>query len=126
MLLFGFTVFTDIFWSLLMLGPATTSLHAGSYATVVASFAAGILGLWTVSRWLALVITLAQVALFSYIHFFLLVPPKGNLQPGMTELSVLGIVGTLYLLRRVCGQKVNRKASESLPRSPEKALSATY
>ncbi len=125
-LLFGFTVFTDIFWSLLMLGPATTSLHAGSYATVVASFAAGILGLWTVSRWLALVITLAQVALFSYIHFFLLVPPKGNLQPGMTELSVLGIVGTLYLLRRVCGQKVNRKASESLPRSPEKALSATY
>ena len=125
-LLFAFTVMTDIFWSLIMLGPATTNLHAGSYATVVASFAAGILGLWTLSRWLAVTITVLQIGLFTYIHLFLLVPYKAPLLPGMTDLVWVGAVGTLYLLARVSGQGFRIHAPSATAQVSEEVLSPGY
>ncbi len=125
-LLLAFTVVADLFWSLIMLGPATTNVHAGSYATVVVSFAAGILGLWAVSPWLAFAVTALQVALFTYIHMFLLVPYKATLLPGMTDLVVLGLVGTVYLLSSVAGRRIVLKAPSPAAQISEKVLSPSF
>lgn len=103
-LLLLFTVLTDIFWATIMFVPSSTIVHAGSYATILASFVSGILGFWIVARWLAVAITAAQLSLFAYIHFFLLVPSEGTIQYGMVALSVLALAGTLYLLLRLSGQ----------------------
>ncbi len=103
-LLLLFTVATDLLWAMIMFGPGTTVIHAGAYATILASFAAGILGLWTFSRWLAAAVSAAQISLFFYIHAFLLVPYQATLQYGMTALVVLALAGTMYLLLRVSAQ----------------------
>jgi hypothetical protein len=100
-LLLVFAVFTDIVWAMIMFGPDTTVIHAGAYASVLGAFTSSILGLWTVSRWLAAGALAAQIALFSYIHVFLLVPYEGTLQYGEVALTVMALAGSIWLLARI-------------------------
>lgn len=105
-LLLLFTVLTDIFWAMMMFGiPVATIIHAGAYANVLAAFAAGVLGLWTLSRWLTAVLAAAQISLFAYVHFFLLVPLEGTPQYGMIALSAFAMAGTIWLLLRISPEK---------------------
>lgn len=101
LLLLASVVFTNVIWSLVMFGPSTTVLHQGSYVTVLMCFTAGILGFWTLSKWLAVAATGLQILIFAYIHIFLLVPYKGTLQHDIAALCLLAVVAVLYLLFRV-------------------------
>jgi hypothetical protein len=111
MLLLIFTVCTDVIWAMIMFVPDTTVIHAGAYASVLGAFTSSILGLWTVSRWLAAGAIGAQVLLFSYIHVFLLVPYEGTLQYGEVALTVMALAGSIWLLLRIGGQNSIRPDS---------------
>ena len=95
-----------VVWCLMIFGPGTTVIHAGSYATMLLLFVG--LGAWVATgpRWLAGLVLVGQVGLF--FATWILPPPQpfpDALWPGpnLTMIGIaiaatIGIVGQLYAL----------------------------
>lgn len=58
-----FVICTLIVWCLLMYEPNATSIHQGTYLTVLLTFSASMLALWAVKPWLALTAAAMQAGL---------------------------------------------------------------
>ncbi|MBV9227491.1 MAG: hypothetical protein JOY85_25940 [Acidobacteriaceae bacterium] len=99
-LLLALILIINAIWCLLMFGPASTIIHQGTYVTVPLAFTGCVLALWTVSKWLAIVITILQISVQAFVSLWLL-HPAGQLQYGMVTLSLIGLAATLLLLRKL-------------------------
>ncbi len=109
-----FVILGNVIWCLVMFGPGTTFVHQGTYVTVMLGFSASILALWAVSRTLAVAVTAVQVALFGYIHVFLLVPYGETFHPTLATLSAMALAGTAYLLYQVATFRLNQRDPDTL------------
>ena len=96
-----FVILANVLWCLVMFGPESTFVHQGTYVTVILAFAGGVLGLWSVSEWLAYAVTVLQVILFGFIHIVMLAPAGGVLHYGNAFLAALALMATAYLFHRV-------------------------
>lgn len=91
------TLSTNVIWCLIMFGPGATVIHSGAYATVLSVLSAAVLGFWIWSRWLAYAVAAAQISLFVWIHFFVLVPQQGTLHVPMAWLCGIAVAGAVCL-----------------------------
>lgn len=104
---------TILLWCLLLFGPGGTIVHQGCYFTEIAAFAAGVLGLWALSRLLALLFTAAHV-LFTFVIYVFMRPPEmpgvatyfGPLNSVFLAAIVLSAAGYVFILwissSRIC------------------------
>jgi hypothetical protein len=97
-----------VVWILLMARPGTTSIHHGSYATVILLMAGLAILISCLPARFPLALVSLQVMLFSLCWVLFPVPPQGTPQPGMfaaAALAFLSIAGLLALLAYLDGEE---------------------
>ena len=86
---------TYVLWALTLFGPNSTSAHQGTYFMEPVLIAAGILGFWSVSPRLAVIIGAASCAitLWLYIGFTPVVSePRAGIHGGITTAAAISLV----------------------------------
>ena len=99
-LLLAFVFISDAIWCLLMFGPQSTIIHQGTYVTVLLAYAGCVLALWSVSKWLAIVMTVLQGSVQAIVYLWLF-HPAAPLQYSMSTLALVGLIATLLLLHKL-------------------------
>jgi hypothetical protein len=103
----GVFLLTAVVWSLAMFKEGATIIHQGALAMPLMAIAAGAVGLYALSPWLAFAVTGAEVAVSVAVFGiglsddFLKEYPQPLLNPGMALLAVLGAVGIVLASRRL-------------------------
>jgi hypothetical protein len=98
---------TDLFWVLLMFGPASTSTHQGTYFTMILGFVAGALALWSVWPRMAWTLTSVQAILHFWLYVMATREPEagtllqGTATPSVAVLMVAAVAATLAILGRI-------------------------
>jgi hypothetical protein len=86
-------------WCLIMFKAEATSIHQGTYVTVLLAFSASILALWAVTPWLALVVAALQIGL-NFLLYGVLMGESAGAVPS-PDVLLYGQLG-LFVVALVC------------------------
>ncbi|TWB24628.1 hypothetical protein FBZ89_101254 [Nitrospirillum amazonense] len=98
---------TAVVWSLAMFKAGSTITHQGTLAMPLMAIAAGAVGLYALSPWLAIAVTAAEVLISVSLYGvglpgdFVQVIQRPMLNPGMALVAILGAAGVILACRRV-------------------------
>jgi hypothetical protein len=94
---------TLVVWALVLFGPNATVIYQGSFAVELLFFAVATIGLWRLSRWLTLVVTVLQAVLGFVVYILLAatfphtVPPGGPIELSEALLACVGLAVLVML-----------------------------
>ncbi len=108
LLFLAFVLITNAIWCLLMFGPRTAIIHQGTYVTLPLAYAGCVLALWAVSKWLVIAMAALQISAQAFYYLWLF-HPIAPLQYGMFTLSLVGLITTLFLLRKLPLSQASRQ-----------------
>ncbi|MDG3439921.1 hypothetical protein [Nitrospirillum amazonense] len=103
----GVFLLTAVVWSLAMFKEGATIIHQGALAMPLMAIAAGAVGLYALSPWLAIIVTGAEI-MVSVAIFGIGVPDdflkeyhEPLINPGMAVVAALGTIGFILACRRL-------------------------
>ena len=113
-----FTVSTLIPWCLLMFGPATTVVYQGCYLTELMTFAAGIMSLWLLNRFVAIAAAAFHIIFSLAIYGFFRTPRlvgmgtyAGPVQPAFAVATCVSFAAAILILWRMQSAVTRREPS---------------